>query len=201
MDGNVKLPGYTAHEYLVVIQPNPDLYERIMQEKNLFAEKYNAAACTFGKPYITLVRFTQVQMGEERIIRHLRGITAGCAPVKLELRNYGSYPTHSIFINLVSKIQIQGIVRQLRTAQRLMKYQEETPHFITDPHFTIARKLNNEQYEHAWREYSQLSFDGRFIAEQLVLLKRRQGLSSYQPVERFALMDKPVQAKQGALFG
>ncbi|GGH77096.1 hypothetical protein HNQ91_004206 [Filimonas zeae] len=201
MEGGVKLPGYAENEYLVVIRPNDDLYERIMAEKNSFTEKYNAAACTFGKPYLTLVRFNQVQMGEERIIRQLRGIATGCAPIKLELRNFGSYPTHSIFINLASKKQVMGVVRELRGAQRLMKAQGQTPHFITEPHFVIARKLNHEQYETAWREYAQQSFDARFMAEKLVLLKRKPGLSSFLPVADFDFMDKPVQAKQGALFG
>jgi hypothetical protein len=201
MEGGVKLPGYAENEYLVVIRPNDDLYERLMAEKNSFAEKYNAAASTFGKPYLTLVRFTQVQMGEERIIRQLRSIAAGCAPIKLELRNYGSYPTHSIFINLTSKTRITAVVRQLRGAQRLMKCQGQTPHFITEPHFVIARKLNPVQYENAWREYAQLSFDARFIADKLLLLKRKPGLSSFLPVDEFVFMDKPVQAKQGALFG
>lgn len=201
MEGAVKLPGYAENEYLVVIRPSDDLYERIMAEKNSFTEKYNAAASTFGKPYLTLVRFTQVQMGEERIIRQLRGIATGCAPIKLELRNFGSYPTHSIFINLASKKQVMGVVRELRGAQRLMKGQGQTPHFITEPHFVIARKLNHEQYENAWREYARQSFDAGFMAEKLVLLKRKPGLSSFLPVADFAFMDKPVQAKQGALFG
>lgn len=200
MDGGLKLPGHVECEYLLVIQPNEDLHEKIMEEKNNFAEKYNAAAATFGKPYITLLRFVQVQMMEERIIRQLRAIASGCAPVKIELRNFGSFPSHTIFINLVSKVQVHYIIRRLKTAQRLMKYKENTPHFITEPHLAIARKLKPEQYESAWKEYQHQSFSGRFIAGKLVLLRRPYGLRSFQLVEAFELADKQIQSTQGSLF-
>ncbi|BAV09177.1 hypothetical protein SAMN05421788_101619 [Filimonas lacunae] len=200
MEPGVQLAGYAASEYILVIQPDEDVHEKVMLEKNNFAERYNAAASAFGKPNIVLLRFTQAQMAEERIIRQLRGIAGRCAPVKIELRDFGSEPTHSIFIKVASKVAVQHIVRQLRQVQRLMKYENTTPHFITEPRMMIARKLNAQQYEQAWKDYQQQSFSGRFMAGELVLLKRPAGLRSFQFVERFALMNKPVAAAQGALF-
>lgn len=200
MDRGVRSPGYAEAEYLLAILPDEDLYEKVMLEKNNFAEKYNAAAASFGKPNIVLTRFTQVQMAEERIIRQLKAIAQRCAPVKIELRNFGSLPTHSIFINLAGKVPVQQVVKQLKSAQRLMRYQEHTPHFITEPQMTIARKLNAKQYESAWNEYARQTFSGRFMAERLVLLKRPTGLRSFQQLESFDFADKPVKTAQGNLF-
>jgi 2'-5' RNA ligase len=193
------ITAYPECEYLLVIQPHEDLYDKIMQCKNEFAEKYNAAASTFGKPHITLLRFTQAQVAEDRLVRHLRAIATGCAPVKIELRDFGSFPSHTIFINLVSKVQIQYMVRQLKAAQKLMKGSEK-PHFITEPHVTVARRLPPQQYEQAWKEYAQLPFSGRFIADHLLLLKRSATMRSYQLVTRFELMDQTAVTTQGSLF-
>jgi 2'-5' RNA ligase len=194
-----KIEDYPECDYLLVIQPHEDLYEKIIQCKNDFAEKYNAAACTFGKPHITLLRFTQVQVAEERLVRHIRAIATACAPVKIELRDFGSFPSHTIFINLVSKVQIQYMIRQLKSAQKLMKGSVK-PHFITEPHITVARKLQPQQYEQAWKEYAQMPFTGRFIAGHLLLLKRSTTMRAYQVVTRFELMDQTVATTQGSLF-
>ena len=78
---------------------------------------------------------------------------------------------------------------------------ESKPHFLDEPHFAIARKLVPWQYERAWLEYSQRHFTGRFIADAMLLLKRREGDKAYQIAQRFEFMNLPVTTKQGELFG
>jgi 2'-5' RNA ligase len=60
----------------------------------------------------------------------------------VELKDYGSFPSHTIFINVESKQQVQNLSKELRPAQQLMALNKDNkPHFINDPHLTIARKL------------------------------------------------------------
>jgi 2'-5' RNA ligase len=127
----------------------------------------------------------------------------GFPPFKVELKNYGSFPSHTIFINVTSKVPIQGLVRQIRShGQRLMKMNDENkPHFMMEPHITIAHKLLPWQYEKGWLEYSTKQFTGRFIANGMTLLRRLQGEMKYQVVERFIFQNLPVATKQGVLFG
>ncbi len=77
---------------------------------------------------------------------------------------------------------------------------DHKPHFIDDPFITIARKLLPWQYEKGWLEYSHRNFTGRFIADSMLLLKRREGEKAYQIVQRFEFLNLPVSIKQGALF-
>ena len=77
---------------------------------------------------------------------------------------------------------------------------DNKPHFIDDPHITIARKLLPWQYEKGWLDYSHRHFTGRFIADAMLLLKRRVGNKAYQIVQRFEFMNLPVTTKQGDLF-
>ncbi|WP_315819812.1 hypothetical protein [Paraflavitalea speifideaquila] len=101
----------------------------------------------------------------------------------------------------MTKLPIQNLVREIRDAQRLMKLDNEhKPYFIDEPHLTIARKLLPWQYEKGWLEYSHRHFTGRFIADSMLLLKRRAGDRSYQIAQRFEFMNLPVSTKQGELF-
>ena len=196
------LPGYRVYEYLLVLNPHEELRNRIMQVKQHFAETYEASTALYSKPHITLVSYVQYEMFEERIINRLKAIAMGFHPIKVELKDYGSFPSHTIYINVVSKLPVQGLVKQVRTeTQRLMKLDADNkPHFILEPHLTIARKLLPWQYEKGWLEYSHKHFTGRFIADGMLLLKRPVGELKYQVVQRFEFQNLPVSTKQGELF-
>jgi len=196
------LPGYHIYEYLLVLSPHEELRNKIIAVKNEFYEKYKAENARWGKPHITLVNYVQYEMMEERIINHLNSIAMGFHPVKIELKDYGSFPSHTIYINITSKVPVQSLVKQIRTeTQRLMKLNDDNkPHFILEPHLTIARRLLPWQYEQGWLEYSHKHFTGRFIADGMLLLKRPVGEMKYQIVKRFEFQNLPVATKQGELF-
>lgn len=202
------IPGYRVFEYLLVLNPHEELRNKIMQVKKEFYDTYKAETSIAGKPHITLANFLQYGMKEERIINRLRLIAMGHSPFKVELKDFGSFPSHTIYINVMSKISLQGLVKTIRSeGQKLMKLNDDhKPFFIMEPHLTIARKLVPWQYEKGWLEYSQKHFTGKFIADSMVLLKRAVDESAtfrpkYQVVQRFEFQNMPVSTKQGELFG
>jgi len=197
------IPGYQIYEYLLVISPHKELWDKIMEVKKKFSEDYQSEHAKWGKPHVTIVNFVQYTMMEERIINRLNTIAMGYPPFKIELRDFGSFPSHTIFINVVSKLPIQNLVREVRKeSQRLMKLNDDNkPHFITEPHLTIARKLQPWQYEKGWLEYSNKHFTGRFMADSMILLKRPVGEMKYQIAQRFQFQNLPVATRQGDLFG
>ena len=197
------IPGYRVNEYLLVLSPHEELWNRIMKVKEDFAAEYKSDHARWGKPHVTLVNFLQYAMMEERITNRLRTVAMGYPPFKVELKNFGSFPSHTIYINVVSKLPIQNLVKEIRTdGQRLMKLNDDNkPHFIMEPHLTIARKLVPWQYEKGWLEYSNKHFTGRFIADKMNLLKRPAGELKYHLVEKFEFQNMPVTTKQGELFG
>ncbi|MES1217092.1 MAG: 2'-5' RNA ligase family protein [Bacteroidota bacterium] len=202
------IPGYREYEYLLVLSPHEELWNKIIEVKKDFADKYKSEHARWGKPHLTLVNFVQYNMMEERIINRLKTIAMGYPPFKVELKDYGSFPSHTIYINVISKLPVQNLVKEIRAeAQRLMKLNDDKkPHFFIEPHLTIARKLQPWQYEKGWLEYSNKHFTGRFIADSMLLLKRPVGESDsyrmkYQIVQRFEFQNLPVTTKQGELFG
>lgn len=203
------IPGYRVYEYLLVLSPHEELWNRIVKVKEDFAKQYKSDYARWGKPHITLVNFVQYAMMEERIVSRLHNIAMGFPPFKVELKDYGSFPSHTIYINITSKLQVQNLVKNIRTeSQRLMKLNDDKkPHFIMEPHLTIARKLKPWQYEKGWLEYSHKHFTGRFIANEMTLLKRLAVESPegyrmrYQVAATFQFQNLPVITKQGELFG
>ena len=197
------IPGYKVCEYLLVLNPHEELRNKIAGVKKDFYDAYQAETAKWSKPHLTLVNFLQYQLMEERIVNRLHIIAMGRNPIKVELKDYGSFPSHTIYINVTSKLPIQNLVKQIRTeTQRLMKLNDDNkPHFIMEPHLTIARRLLPWQYEKGWLEYSHKHFTGRFIADAMLLLKRPVGELKYEIVQRFEFQNLPVSTVQGELFG
>ncbi|HET9057791.1 MAG TPA: 2'-5' RNA ligase family protein [Chitinophagaceae bacterium] len=199
-EGEAAIPGYRIYEYLLVLNPHEELRNKIMKVKQEFYDTYKAPVG--GKPHVTLVNFLQYEMMEERVITRLKTIAMGYHPIKVEMKDYGSFPSHTIYINITSKVPIQNLVKEIRhESQRLMKLNDDNkPHFILEPHITIARKLQPWQYEKGWLEYSHRHFTGRFIADAMLLLKRPVGEKRYQIAARFDFENLPVNTVQGELF-
>jgi 2'-5' RNA ligase len=188
------------NEYQLILNPHEELRNRVLQLRAAFTEAYQAPTLA-GKPHVTLVRFTQLALMEDRILQRLRTIAMGYCPFKIELKDFGSLPTHSIFINVTSKLPIRELVTEVKEIQRIMKLDKDNkPHFLDEPNILIARKLLPWQFEKGWLEYSHKSLTAKFIADAMLLLKRRQGDKNWQIAERFVFQNLPVATKQGELF-
>ena len=195
------LPGYRVYDYIIVLNPHEELRNKIADVKTEFYKTYKINA-TVSKPNLHLTSFTQYEMMEERIKTRLKNIAMGYPPFKVELKDFGSFPTHTIYIKTPSKIPIQSLVKLIRTeTQSLMKLDDENkPYFNLEPHITIGSKLKPWQYEKGWLEYSNKHFTGRFIAGEMLLLKRYEGEKPWQVARRFEFQNLPVETKQGELF-
>jgi 2'-5' RNA ligase len=150
---------------------------------------------------MALVRFVTWNMTEEKILQKFHHIAMGMTPFKVELKDFSSFPSHTIFINVATKIPVQNLIKELRSAQKMMKaHPDHDPHFIQDPFIPVARKLLPWQYEKGWLEYSNHHFTAKIIADGMLLLRRPLGELAYQVVQRFDFLNMPVATKQGELF-
>ncbi len=154
MKNIIGMSGYKLCEYLLVLNPHEELRNKIMNIKKEFYESYKASAALFSKPQIMLASFTQYEIAEQRIKEKLHVVAMGSKPVKIELKDYSSFPEHTIFINVTSKVPIQTLVKKIRIeTQRLMKIDNDNkPHFMLEPYVMVARKLKPWQYEKGWLE-------------------------------------------------
>ena len=197
----IQMPGYVYNEYLLVIAPPAEILNKIQKVRQEFYEAYQAENALWGKPHIALISFVQFEMMEERVVSRLRTIGMGYTPFKIELKDFGSFPAHTIYINVESRLPVKNLIKALRPLQPLLKLNKDNkPHYIDTPHLAVARKLLPWQYEKGWNEYRHKHFTGRFIADSMLLIKRKVGVQKYQVVERFQFMNMPVATTQAALF-
>ncbi len=192
-------PTYRYNEYLLVLQPHEDLRNKVLQVRKDLQGAYQTAG-TGGKPHITLAKFVAWNNMEEKIANRLRITAMGIPPFKVNLKDYGSFPSHTIFLNTNFSIPIQYLMKELRTARPLMKSRDAEPYFITEPYLPIARYLTPFQYEKAWQEYAHRKFTGSFVADGMLMLKRPAGEKAYQIIQRMEFSNMPVNAQQGSLF-
>lgn len=198
------LPGYRVFEYMLIINPHQALQEKIKGVRADFETAFRIDHKIGGRPNVGLAQWKQYEMMERRTIDKLKLVGMGYPPFKIELRDFGSYPSHSIFIKMVSVLPVKNLIKEIReTVQALMKMNKDNkPHFFDESNISIGRKLLPWQYEKAWLEYSHKSFTGRFIADGMLMLKRLDRNSPWQIVERFEFANLPVHAnpEQGQLF-
>ncbi|MEA3425612.1 MAG: hypothetical protein U9R46_05155 [Bacteroidota bacterium] len=195
------LSNYATAEYMLVIELPEVLREELQAVKKHFADSYDCAAAVMGRPQITLLRFQQFEMIEKRIIHRLQVVTEAHAAFLVELNGFSGLPTHTICFQISTQTQVGLLIKSLRTVQHLLKIDKERkPHFITEPYVTLATKLLPWQYEKGWLEMSHTHFSGRFMAERLVLLRRREGATKYETVKRFVMKNEKTHTVQGALF-
>ncbi|WP_346238024.1 2'-5' RNA ligase family protein [Niabella insulamsoli] len=189
-------------DYFLLIEPRKDLREAISDVKLQFAERFKASEAVKGKPHLTLVRYRQYTSFESRICQRLRSVAMQLAPISIDLNGYGSFPTHTIYLNVSSKTGFQSTVKTIRTElQRQLKLDKDNkPHFILEPHITIARKLKPWQYEQGWLAYQHQNFSGRFIASSMILLRKSSDADPYKLIERFEFQHSIHRASQAALF-
>lgn len=195
------MPGYKVNEYLLILSPHEELSERVVGIKQKFAEEYHTQTY-LTKPNVSIVKFTQYALLETKIVANLHRLAMESKPIKIELKDYGSFPSHTIFINVTSKVPFQTLTKHIRTeTQKLMKFDDEhKPHFFMEPYIPIAQKIPQQVYEKAWLGYSHRHFTGKFIADSMLLLKRPKGDLRYSIVKRFPFENLLVGVSQGALF-
>ncbi len=194
------LTGYQYCEYMLILNPHEALSHKINKVKEAFSKSF-ATNMVYGSTRLIISRFTQSEMAEQRIISRLKMVAMSQPPFKVELKDFGSFPTHSIFINVTSKLPIKRLVKSIRQIQQsLTMDKDHKPYFNEEPYFIIGSKLLPWQYEKGWLEYSNRQFTGRFIADQMLLLKRRAGDKRYQIAEHLKFENLPVSTRQGELF-
>lgn len=200
MNKPFQLPGLHMYEYLLVIALPGDLKEQIEKLREELTTKYNIIQPSTGKANISLVRFSAIKMSEERIIKKLELIARDEKPFSVELKDYGSYPMHAIFISIANQQRVLQLIKNLKKARVLMKAGGEDPHFLLDPQIALAGKIEKENYLQAMKEYQNKMFSARFIADSFLLLKRSKHEKKYQVVKRFEFECIPVTSGQGSLF-
>ncbi|GAA4320903.1 2'-5' RNA ligase family protein [Flaviaesturariibacter amylovorans] len=195
------LPGYRIHEYRLVVPLSEALQERIGTLRERLYERHRVKAGPEAPPALALLHFHAFEKTESRLLERLQGVAMGVAPFKVELQNFSAYPSHSIYINVPTRAPFQELVKELKKLKWLMNIQGHEPHFISEPQLVLAQRLKPMPFIGMWMECEHSEFSGRFIADELLLLRRNAERGRWEELRRFELQQVGSVVKQGELFG
>ncbi len=195
------LSNYAVAEYRLVVALPPVLQERIVELKKKFADAYDCPEAVSGRPVITLIRFQQYEMMELKILRRMELLAMAQHEFLVEMSDFGSLPSHSIYIPITTQGALTERIRAFRSLLPLLKPDKERkPHYVSEPYLPFAHKLLPWQYEKGWLEMSHTHFSGRFIADHFWLQRRRKGETRFEKFKKLPLMHVRETCQQGSLF-
>jgi len=95
-------------------------------------------------------------------------------PIEVKLDGYSSFPPRVVFINVVMSEPLKKMQHDLQhyCKVELNLFNANYKELPFHPHITIAfRDLKKPNYEKAWEEFRNKSFQGEFLSDTLTLLK------------------------------
>lgn len=187
MEKNLNPAENGLHEYLLIVSPAKDVFERVMQEKNHFSKTYTWPAASKALPHITVSNFIAWNRMEDTLIRWMQRIVAEQNSFSVTVNNYSGFPSHTVFLSVLEKNPFKELATRLKIVAEYIR--QDNPNFpvqlIANPHITIARGLSDVVYQRAMKEYSCKNFISSFNVTRLELLRRSNGYEKYNSVAQF----------------
>jgi 2'-5' RNA ligase len=200
MEINISMPGYRIHEYRLVLPLPEALQEKVLAVRKNLHEKYKVKLPFELKPSLSLLKCSVYEQSEQRLLDQLQQIALSTDVFKVELQNFSAFPSHSIYVNVTTKVPFMELSKELKRCKRLMHVHGHDPLFISEPQLQIAQNLKPFQFIRMWLDCEHSAFSGRFMADAFLLLKKSPISNRYEVVRRMEFMNLPAAAKQGTLF-
>lgn len=181
--------GSIVKEYLLVVNPEADVWQQVMDEKTNFFNEYRDVNAIKTKPHITIASFLAKEEMEEILLRWMHRIISTYKSFQVSLNNYSGFPTsQTLYIRVQDHQPFKQLAKELKVIDELVRSNGlPKAHLITNPHMIIARQLESTVYERAMMEYSKKDFHAEFEVKELLLLKRNNQFDTCQQVNIFRL--------------
>ncbi len=199
--------GARRAEYLLVIYPNGDLQEKLLEAQQQFSADYGLQMTVRNKPHITVAAFQAGEIMEETLIRWVQRICNSYKSFELTLNNYSGFPPHTlkpaeperakftservsgtIYLRIQDPHPFRQLMQQLRSIDEFFRSSGCPPaNLVSRPFLSIAGGLTEQVYNKAMPEYSRRTFHDSFQVDELVLLKRTHSFDACKTVNIFRL--------------
>lgn len=177
------------NEYLLVIHPDDEVYNKVIAEKQSFYDQYRQKISVKTKPHITVANFVAREEMEETLIRWIQRVSSQQKSFPVTLNNYSGFPPHTIYLRIQNHQPFKQLATQLKVINSyIISNGCPAVQFLRWPHMTIARQLPDNVYEKAAIDYSQKTFCESFTAHELILLRRAHQFDECKVVNIFRLL-------------
>ncbi|WP_207632652.1 2'-5' RNA ligase family protein [Foetidibacter luteolus] len=183
--------GNNLYEYLLVVHPAKEVYEQLVAEKQNFYNAYQERIAIKTLPHITIANFMAKEAMEETLIRYMHRIVGSHKSFEVMLNNFSGFPSSK---TLYVRVQEHEPFKQMAASLKMLEQYINSngcpkPFFISHPHLTIARRIQERVYDKAMLDYSQKVFHASFTVGELVLLRRKSQYDKCETVNVFRLAE------------
>ena len=176
------------HEYRLVVQPDKDVYNKVLAEKQVFNEAFGEKLVDRSLPAITIASFQAKEEMEETIIRYLNRICSMHTGFMVELNNYSGNPPHSIYLRVQNPQPFNQLVKALEVIDNYISSCACPPVQVTaNPHIGIARSLTETIYRQALLNYGQKTFHEIFMVNEVILVRKNHEYDHEKSINVFRL--------------
>ncbi len=176
------------YEYLLVAHPDAAVNNKICREKQNFYNEYGQKVSIKTQPHITVANFIALEAMEETIIRYIHRICSNRQSFNVSLNNYSGFPPHTVYLRVQDAQPFKELANELSVIDSYVRANGCPPaHLIKTPHLTIARRIPENVYQKALKDYSQKIFHETFLVDELLLLRRSNQYDACKTVNVFRL--------------
>ncbi len=181
--------GSIIKEYLLVVNPQQNIWQQVMDEKVNFFNTYREIVAVKTKPHITVANFLAKEEMEPTMLKWMHNIISVKTAFNVVLNNYSGFPNaNTIYLRVQDHQPFKQLAKELKVIDELVRDNGlPKAHLISNPHMTIARRLDESIYERAMMEYSKKDFHAEFTVNELILLKRTHQFDTCKQVNVFRL--------------
>lgn len=157
--------------YFTALIPPQQVKEEVLKMKLEIKEKSGASHALKLPAHITITPpFRLEEDREQELFNTLKNIAEAQDHFPVELNDFGHFGQRVIFIKVADHEPVKKLHADVSAG--LASYLPEVSKSSIHPHFTLAtRDLSRENFQEAWKEFSNRSYNNSFLAEALYLLK------------------------------
>jgi len=137
----------------------------------------------------------------QQYIPRLKSLFASFSAFECQIRNFGTFPKHTIFAAIENPRPFKKIRQELYLQRKHSNLLDRwaIPSQHIHPHVTVAyRDLTQENYDAGWAKYSQLQFSAEFKIDHVHLLQHK---TRWKSIFEFPLLGtRGKRAEQLSLF-
>lgn len=165
------------NDYWLLLDTPALLKRKVELEKLEFDLPFFGNKIQGGVPHIYLAAFSQRENDEQAMVDALDKVALGFMPFKIHLKNYAQMNENEIYIDLKEKFPVELLLEKIK--QTALPFLIDAK-FNPLPRISIARKLQQWQFEKGWQQFKDRHFSATFISSAMTLLKRMEGFKNWQ---------------------
>lgn len=190
-----------VYNYQLIIRPNEKVRRRLDAARNKAREQMLPLGNWHpGKNHIPVASFSQLASLESRLIGRLEMLAKSLPPFRLQVQHFGAILHHTIFFRITENAGFNQMVRLLHAEKAALTVFNQEPRIASMAKINLAYKLTAVDFENLWHTFKSKRFQVDFIADNMLLLRKRPGETNWQILTALHFENLPIDIQQGQLF-